>query len=73
MDQIEGQWIPQAGLILCLSDPTAGQSQLPLQLAVCWALGGCYTEYLSVTNSDLLLQMRFVSEVKDLSRILVPI
>ena len=33
MDHIEGQWMPQAGLSLCLSDPTAGRSQLPEQLA----------------------------------------
>lgn len=33
MDKLEGQWMPQAGLSLCLSDPTAGQSQLPPQLA----------------------------------------
>ena len=33
MDQIEGQWIPQEGLSLCLSEPTARQSQLPEQLA----------------------------------------
>ena len=33
MGQMEGQWIPQAGLSMCLSDPTAGQSQLPPQLA----------------------------------------
>ena len=29
--------------------------------------------YLNVTNSDLLIQMRFIIEVKDLSRILAPI
>ena len=33
MEQIGGQWMPQDGLSLCLSDPTAGQSQLPEQLA----------------------------------------
>ena len=33
MDQIGGQWIPQEGLSLCLSDPIARQSQLPEQLA----------------------------------------
>lgn len=33
MDQIEGQWMPQAGPSVCLSFPTAGQSQLPEQLA----------------------------------------
>lgn len=29
MGQMEGQWIPQTGLSICLSDPTAGQNQLP--------------------------------------------
>ena len=33
MGQMEGQWIPQAGLSMCLSDPTAGQSQLPEPLS----------------------------------------
>ena len=33
MDKIEGQWMPQDGLSTCLSDPTAGQSQLPEKLA----------------------------------------
>ena len=33
MEQTGGQWMPQGGLSLCLSDPTAGQSQLPKQLA----------------------------------------
>ena len=28
-DQMERQWMPQAGLSICLSDPAAGQSQLP--------------------------------------------
>ena len=28
MDLIEGQWMPQAGLSICLSDPIAGQNQL---------------------------------------------
>ena len=28
MDQMEGQWMPQAGLSISLSDPTARQSQL---------------------------------------------
>ena len=32
-----------------------------------------YIQYLSVTDSDFLMQMRFTSEVKDLSRILVPL
>ena len=30
---MEGQWIPQTGLSMCLSDPTAGQSQLPEPLS----------------------------------------
>ena len=33
MEQIGGQWMPQDVLSICLSDPTAGQSQLPEQLA----------------------------------------
>ena len=33
MGQMEGQWIPQTGLSICLSDPTAGQSQLPEPLS----------------------------------------
>ena len=32
-----------------------------------------YMQYLSVTDSDFLIQMGFISEVTDLSRILVPI
>lgn len=39
-------------------------------LASGWML---YIQYLSVTDSAFLMQMRFISEVKDLSRILVPI
>lgn len=31
--QVEGQWVPQAGLSICLGDSTAGQSQLPEQTA----------------------------------------
>ena len=58
MDQLEGQWMPQAGLSLCLSDPTAGQSQLPEQLAsehlLCagsgWMLGRISVQ-LTVTSS----------------------
>ena len=58
MDKLEGQWMPQAGLSLCLSDPTAGQSQLPEQLAsehlLCagsgWMLGRISVQ-LTVTSS----------------------
>ena len=70
--------MPQNGLSICLSDPTAGQSQLPEQLAsehlLCAGSGWMlHMWYLNVTNSDLLIQMRFIIEVKDLSRILAPI
>ena len=33
MGQMEGQWIPRTGLSICLSDPTAGQNQLPEPLS----------------------------------------
>ena len=70
--------MPRDGLSICLSDPTAGQSQLPEQLASehllragsGWML---HMWYLSVTNSDLHIQMRFLSEVKGIFRILVPL
>ena len=58
MDQMEGQWMPQAGLSICLNDPTAGQSQLPEPLRTRYMLGSgwmLHTQYLSVTDSDLFV------------------
>ena len=58
MDQIEGQWMPQAGLSICFNDPTAGQSQLPEPLRTRYMLGSgwmLHTQYLSVTDSDLFM------------------
>ena len=48
MEQIGGQWMPQNGLSLCLSDPAAGQSQLPEQLA---------SEHLLCAGSEWMLLM----------------
>ena len=48
MEKIGGQWMPQDGLSLCLSDPTAGQSQLPEQLA---------SEHLLCAGSEWMLLM----------------
>ena len=44
MDQMEGQWMPQAGLSICLSDPTARQSQLPEPLSKNLLLAGLWVE-----------------------------
>ena len=48
MEKIGGQWMPQDGLSLCLSDTTAGQSQLPEQLA---------SEHLLCAGSEWMLLM----------------
>ena len=71
MDQMERQWMPQAGLSICLSDPTAGQSQLPEPLSRNPLHAGLWmdaTHPVSQCNcSDLFMQMKFMS------RILVPV
>lgn len=58
--------MPQAGLSICLSDPTAGQSQLLSHyLRICYMLGSgwmLHTQYLSVTDSDLFMQMKSIPE-----------
>ena len=66
MDQMEGQWMPQAGLSICFNDPTAGQSQLPEPLRTRYMLGSgwmLHTQYLSVTDSDLFMQMKSISRM----------
>lgn len=46
MDQIEGQWMPQARLSLCLSDPQQGRvsflSSLLVSTYSVLTLGGCW-------------------------------
>ena len=77
MDLREGQWMPQAGLSICLSDPQQGRISFVSNLLVNtyylldsgWML---HTQYLSVTKSDLLIQIH-IKEVNGLSRILGPI
>ena len=58
---------PQQGRVSCLHNLLVSAYDV---LGSGWML---HMQYLSVTNSDLHIQMRFISEVKDIFRILVPL
>ena len=58
---------PQQGRVSCLHNLLVSAYDV---LGSGWML---HMQYFSVTNSDLHIQMRFISEVKDIFRILVPL